>query len=130
MTKISIIIPTFNEEEYLPQLLDSIKDQKYTDYEILIADAQSQDKTREIAESYGCIVVEGGLPALGRNNGAAKAQGELLLFLDSDLILTDDYLQEAVEEFENQNLGIAITQMIPLLIKKQIRYFTNLQTDL
>ncbi len=118
MTKISIIIPTFNEEEYLPQLLDSIKDQKYTDYEIIIADAQSQDKTREIAESYGCIVVEGGLPALGRNNGAAKAQGELLLFLDSDLILTDDYLQEAIEEFENQNLGIAITQMIPLSDKK------------
>ncbi|MDP3034865.1 MAG: glycosyltransferase, partial [Methanobacteriaceae archaeon] len=39
MTKISIIIPTFNEEEYLPQLLDSIKDQSYTDYEIIIADA-------------------------------------------------------------------------------------------
>lgn len=119
MTKISIIIPTFNEEEYLPQLLDSIKNQNYTDYEIIIADAQSQDKTREIAESYGCIVVEGGLPALGRNNGAAKARGELLLFLDSDLILTDDYLENAVEEFENQNLGIAITQMIPLSDKKR-----------
>ena len=119
MTKISIIIPTFNEEEYLPQLLDSIKDQSYTDYEIIIADAQSKDKTREIAKSYGCIITEGGLPALGRNNGAKKANGELLLFLDSDLILTDDYLKDSVEEFEEKNLGIAITQMIPLSDKKR-----------
>lgn len=118
MTKISIIIPTFNEEEYLPQLLDSIKDQNYTDYEIIIADAQSQDNTRKIAETYGCTVVEGGLPALGRNNGANVAKGELLLFLDSDLILTDDYLKDAVEEFEEKDLGIAITQMIPLSDKR------------
>lgn len=119
MTKISIIIPTFNEEEYLPQLLDSIKDQSYTDYEIIIADAQSKDKTLEIAKSYGCIITEGGLPALGRNNGAKKANGELLLFLDSDLILTEDYLKDSVEEFEENNLGIAITQMIPLSDKKR-----------
>lgn len=128
MTKISIIIPTFNEEEYLPQLLDSIKDQSYTDYEIIIADAQSKDKTREIAKSYGCIVTEGGLPALGRNNGAKEANGELLLFLDSDLILTDDYLKDSVEEFEENGLGIAITQMIPLSDKtrdKVLHEFAN-----
>lgn len=119
MAKISIIIPTFNEEEYLPQLLDSIKDQSYADYEIIIADAQSKDKTREIAKSYGCIITEGGLPALGRNNGAKKANGELLLFLDSDLILTEDYLKDSVEEFEENELGIAITQMIPLSDKKR-----------
>lgn len=119
MTKISIIIPTFNEEEYLPALLDSIKEQEFKDYEIIIADAQSKDKTREISRSYGCVVVEGGLPAYGRNNGAKIAQGELLLFLDSDLILTEGYLKDAVEEFENKSLGIAITQMIPLSDKKR-----------
>jgi uncharacterized protein (TIGR00661 family) len=119
MKKISIIIPTFNEEEYLPALLDSIKEQEFKDYEIIIADAQSKDKTREISRSYGCVVVEGGLPAYGRNNGAKIAQGELLLFLDSDLILTEGYLKDAVEEFEDKSLGIAITQMIPLSDKKR-----------
>lgn len=76
----SIVIPTYNEEEYLPKLLESIKMQSYDDYEIIVADANSNDRTREIAEEYGCIVVEGGLPAVGRNNGAKVAKGEIILF--------------------------------------------------
>ena len=43
----SIIIPTYNEEEYLPILLDSIKEQDFSDYEVIVADANSTDKTRE-----------------------------------------------------------------------------------
>ena len=110
---LSIIIPTYNEEEYLPILLESIKKQSFTDYEIIIADANSTDKTREIAKEYGCIVIEGGLPAVGRNNGASIAQGEYLLFLDSDLELTDDYLRNVLYEFRMEHLGIAITQTLP-----------------
>lgn len=117
--KLSIIIPTYNEEEYLPRLIESIKNQDFNDYEIIVADANSIDQTRKIARDYGCKIVEGGLPAKGRNNGAAMAQGELLLFLDADVVLTNGYLKEAVEEFENENLGIAITQMIPLSTKKR-----------
>ena len=111
---LSIIIPTYNEEEYLPVLLKSIEKQSFSDYEVIIADANSTDKTREIAESYGCIVVDGGLPAVGRNNGAKVAKGEYLLFLDSDLELTDDYLRKVLYEFRMEKLGIAITQMLPL----------------
>ena len=107
--KISIIIPTYNEEEYLPKLLESIKSQDFNDYEVIVADAQSNDNTRKIAEEYGCVVVEGGLPGPGRNRGAEVAQGEMLLFLDSDLELTENYLKNVVEEFESDDLGIAIT---------------------
>lgn len=116
---LSIIIPTYNEEEYLPVLLDSIKEQNFNDYEVIIADANSTDRTREIAEEYGCIIVEGGLPAVGRNNGAKVAKGDILLFLDSDLKLTEDYLRDAVYEFQMERLGIAITQMKPLSEKSQ-----------
>ena len=56
---LSIIIPTYNEEEYLPNLLESIEKQSFTDYEIIIADANSTDRTREIAEEHGCTIVEG-----------------------------------------------------------------------
>ena len=119
----SIIIPTYNEEEYLPVLLDSIKEQDFTDYEIIVADANSEDKTREIAEEYGCIVVDGGLPAVGRNNGAKVAKGELLLFLDSDLQLTEDYLGNVLYEFRMERLGIAITQMLPMSNRVQDKLF-------
>ncbi len=123
---LSIIIPTYNEEEYLPVLLDSIKEQKFSDYEVIVADANSTDKTREIAESYGCIVVDGGLPGVGRNNGAKVAKGEYLLFLDSDLKLTDDYLRNVIYEFQMERLGIAITQMVPLSKKTEDKIFHEL----
>ncbi len=126
--KLSIIIPTYNEEEYLPKLLYSIKEQDFKDYEIIVADAGSRDKTREIAESSGCKVISGGLPAYGRNNGARIAEGEYLLFLDSDVILSAGYLKSAINEFEAKDLGIAITQIIPLSDKnvdKALHRFAN-----
>lgn len=119
----SIIIPTYNEEDYLPILLDSIKEQDFEDYEIIVADANSTDRTREIAKEYGCTVVDGGLPAAGRNNGAKVAKGEILLFLDSDLQLTEDYLAKVLYEFKMEKLGIAITQMIPLSNKIEDKIF-------
>jgi glycosyltransferase involved in cell wall biosynthesis len=126
--KLSIIIPTYNEEEYLPKLLYSIKEQNFKDYEIIVADAGSVDKTKEIAESNDCKVINGGLPAVGRNNGAEIAKGELLLFLDSDVVLSADYLESAIEEFEEKELGIAITQIIPLSdrsVDKALHKFAN-----
>ena len=123
---LSIIIPTFNEEEYLPILLESIKEQNFDNYEIIIADANSTDRTREIAESYGCIVTDGGMPGVGRNNGAKIAKGKYLLFLDSDLKLTEDYLRDTLYEFEMERLGIAITQMQPLSEKSQDKLLHDL----
>ena len=114
LMKISIIIPTYNEEEFLPNLLTSIQRQGFDDMEVIIADAHSADKTVDIAESFGCKVVPGGLPATGRNNGAAVAESQLLLFLDADSVLTNNYISSAIEEFELHNLGIAITQIVPL----------------
>src|SRR5687767_6578001 len=103
---LSIIIPTYNEEEYLPFLLRSIQAQSYKDYEVIIADASSTDKTRAIAAEFGARVVQGGLPGAGRNRGAEAAKGENLLFLDADVILPDPwFLQMTVGEFEKRKLG-------------------------
>lgn len=112
--KLSIIIPTYNEENYLPPLLESIRRQNFTDYEVIVADAGSEDHTLDIAREYHCKIVEGGIPSVGRNNGAEAAQGEFLLFLDSDVVLTRGYLESALEEFLEYDLGISITQIVPL----------------
>ena len=87
--KLSIVIPAKNEEKYLPKLLASVKKQSFKDYEIIVADNNSKDKTKEIAKSYGCKIVKGGLPGKGRNAGAKIAKGEIILFLDADVILPD-----------------------------------------
>jgi glycosyltransferase involved in cell wall biosynthesis len=104
---LSIIIPALNEEKYLSLLLDSIKKQSFKNYEIIVADAGSKDKTLEIARSYGCKIIKGGLPAKGRNEGAKIAKKDLFLFLDADVILPPDFLADAIGEFQKQKLGIA-----------------------
>jgi uncharacterized protein (TIGR00661 family) len=124
--KLSIIIPTYNEEEYLPNLLESIKKQNFSSYEIIVADNNSNDNTVKIAEEYGCKIVEGGLPGIGRNNGAKIAKGDILLFLDSDLRLTPNYLEDLVSEFEGDNLGIGITQMTPMSERHRDKFLHDL----
>jgi glycosyltransferase involved in cell wall biosynthesis len=111
---LSIIIPTLNEEKYLPLLLEEIKKQKFKDLEIIIADAGSKDKTLEIAKSYGCKIVPGGLPAKGRNEGVKAVRGDTLLFLDADNIhLPPNFLETLLAEFEKRNLKVASFPIFP-----------------
>ena len=112
---LSIIIPTYNEEEYLPRLLASIRSQRFEGYEIIIADAKSTDRTREIAERFGARVVDGGMPGPGRNLGARAAQGDLLLFLDADVIMPEiEWLSRKVEQFERRKLDAGTCLIKPL----------------
>ncbi len=111
---LSIIIPTLNEENHLPILLASIKRQDFDDYEIIVADAGSEDRTKEIAFSYGCRIIEGGKPARGRNKGAESAKGELLLFLDADSFLPMGFLENNLQELRKRNLKIASFFLMPL----------------
>lgn len=108
---ISVIIPALNEENYLPRLLDSLKKQSFKDYEIIVADAGSKDKTIEIAKKYGCRIVPGGLPPKARNEGAKVAKGDLFLFLDADLMLQDGFLDTLLKEFKEKKLDIASTNL-------------------
>jgi len=116
---LSIIIPTLNEEKYLPKLLDCIKKQDFKDYEIIVADAGSCDKTVEIAKEYGCNVVKGGLLPAGRNRGAEAAKGDIFLFLDADVVLSSsEFLSNAMKEFSEKSLGSAGFWLSPIEGKK------------
>lgn len=109
---LSIIVPTLNEEKYLPLLFEQIKKQDYRDYEVVVADAGSTDKTLEIVREYGHRLVPGGTVAQGRNRGAKAAKGELLLFMDADNIyLPGDFFSLLVKEFEEKRCDIATFPM-------------------
>ncbi|MDR2477040.1 MAG: glycosyltransferase [Treponema sp.] len=112
--KVSVIIPALNEEQMLPRLLDSIKAQDFDDFEVIVADAHSKDRTREIAAEYGCRVVDGGLPAAGRNAGAAVARGEFLFFLDSDVVLPQGFIRNVYDEMQDRYLDLATCEIRPL----------------
>jgi glycosyltransferase involved in cell wall biosynthesis len=111
---LSIIIPTLNEEKYLPILLNQIKKQNFSDLEIIVADAGSKDKTVEIAKSFDCKITKGGLPAKGRNEGAKIAKGDIFLFMDADNVyLPSNFLKELLEEFNRRNLSVASFPIYP-----------------
>lgn len=116
---LSIIIPALNEEKYLPSLLNSIKRQDFSNYEIILADAGSRDKTVEIAKKYGCLVIKGGLPAKGRNEGAKVAKGDTLFFIDSDAVVPDGFFDKAISEFKERKLNLASFRLT-LIPKKKI----------
>ncbi|MGB9743620.1 MAG: glycosyltransferase, partial [Minisyncoccales bacterium] len=115
---LSIIIPTFNEEKFLPRLFKSLQEQTLTNFEVIVADHHSTDATREIALRAGAKIVTGGRPAAGRNRGAQLAQGDWLLFLDADVVLPPDFLEKALKEIEKQNLVAASCLVEPLSQKK------------
>lgn len=123
------MIPARNEEKYIGRLLESLKKQDFSDLEIIVADANSEDRTREIAKRYGTIVTLGGLhPGIGRNKGASVARGEDLLFLDADVLLPDGFLRGNYHEFLERKLDIATTFVKPIsnnMIDKIVFYVIN-----
>lgn len=97
--KISIIIPTYNEEKRLPACLDSIFDLDYSkeDIEVIVVDNGSTDGTREIAKSCGAEVLrDDSMNVSGlRNLGAKHSKGDILAFVDADCIVSKDWLKNA-----------------------------------
>jgi glycosyltransferase involved in cell wall biosynthesis len=127
MPRLSIIIPTKNEEADLPQLLASIKAQTFTDFEIIVADAHSTDGTVRISEQNGARVIEGGMPGKGRNAGAIQARGEMLLFLDADVVLSSpDFLKDVLREFDERKADIATCNIRPISNKRIDHVFYSL----
>ncbi len=103
-TTVSIIIPTLNEEKFLPNLLESLVSQTEKSFEVIVVDGASKDKTVAVAESFKkklpirVIVCERASLPMQRNKGAAAAQGEWLVFIDADSVLLP-YFFESVDAF-------------------------------
>ncbi|MDD3285709.1 MAG: glycosyltransferase [Patescibacteria group bacterium] len=106
---LSIVVPTLNEEKYLPLLIASLKKQSFSDYEIIVSDGMSEDDTKEVALAAACIFIqdEKRSPARQRNRGASIAQGDTILFLDADTVVPDNFLPAVYEEFKRRRLSAA-----------------------
>lgn len=109
---VSIIITTKNEEEHIQLLLESIRKQTYKIIEIIVVDNNSTDKTKEIANTFGAHVFDKGPErSAQRNFGAQKAKGVYLLFLDADMELTSEVVEECVTlANKNKSCGAVIPE--------------------
>jgi len=97
--RISVIIPTLNEEKYIEATLFHIKNQK--PLEMIVADSYSKDRTTKIAKRYGAKVVfeKRKNIAAARNAGARVAKGDILLFMDADSIAYPNLLETIKKDF-------------------------------
>jgi glycosyltransferase involved in cell wall biosynthesis len=96
--KVSVVVPTYNREDTIGAAVQSVLDQTFADFEILVIDDGSTDSTEAIVCGIGDPRVSyyrqqhSGLPAVARNNGLRRAQGEYIAFLDSDDLWLRDKL--------------------------------------
>lgn len=103
-TLFSLVIPTLNEEKYLPRLLRCLRKQTLRDFETIVVDGGSTDKTVEVALTYADkVIVEESNQAKARNLGAKVSTGKYLVFLDADAAIDADFLEKAKELFEEHD---------------------------
>ena len=118
--ELTIVIPAKNEEKLIPRLLTSLMNQDYSKMSstrVLVADANSSDRTREVVLSFrdrlNVSVIPGGMPSVGRNQGAAQADTPYVLFLDADVELADRSLvRRCVERAQSKKLHCVTTNII------------------
>ena len=101
--KVSIIIPTYNEEEVIGECLKSLANQTYKNLEIIVVDDGSSDKTLEVLSGFrisdfGFRILRAAHkgPGAARNLGANKAKGDILVFVDADMVFKDDFIEKLV----------------------------------
>ena len=105
--RFTVVIPTWNEEGWLPALLKRLRVMKRV-ANVVVADNWSGDRTRDIAITEGIQVVGGGRPARGRNSGAKASAGEYIAFADADVVFTSKALDRAAEHFEGNANVVAV----------------------
>lgn len=112
--KISVIVPLYNVENYIERTLNSLKNQNFKEFEILLINDGSKDKSVDVAEkilnnsmlNYKVINKENGGASSARNTGIDNAQGEYVYFLDGDDYIDPNMLDLMYKKIQNEKAEI------------------------
>lgn len=117
--KVSVIVPIYNVEKYLPECLDSILNQTFSNYELILVDDGATDTSGEICERYAAhdnrikiIHKENGGLSSARNAGINVAVGDYIAFIDSDDAVHPDYLRDMVSIAETQEADLVACHFV------------------
>ena len=113
--KVSIITPLYNSEKYIADAIDSVLLQSYTDFEMIIIDDYSQDKSVHKVKSYNdnrikliCLKENKGA-GIARNKGIEAAEGRYIAFLDSDDLWQPNKLEKQIDFMRSQNVSFCFS---------------------
>lgn len=117
MVKISVIMPVFNEERYIKESIESVLNQTFTDFELIVVNDGSTDDTLDIINEFNdsrikIINQSNQGPGASRNNAMDIACGEYMMFLDGDDWFCPDALETAYNEINSKSTDISIFQII------------------
>lgn len=103
---VSLIIPALNEEKYLPETFASVKKMDRQPDEIIVVNAQSEDKTAQIAKSFGAKIVLVDRRSIGysRQKGLEAASCDIVVFTDADTILPANWLSTILRHMEKDRV--------------------------
>lgn len=126
----SIVIPTFNRENLITQTINSILNQTFTDFEIIVIDDGSKDKTEEVvklinSDKIKYYKIENNGIGYARNKGINYAKGNYIGFLDSDDLYYNNHLQNAYNFIKSLNSDEIIHLNFNLGNREQTIYFKN-----
>jgi len=117
MAEVSIIIRAFNEERYIGDLLRAVKNQNYRDFEIIVVDSGSTDRTPEIAREFTDKVVQ--IPSrdftfgYSLNTGVKNSQGKYLVLISAHALPTDKFwLENLITPFSNKNVAMVYGRQV------------------
>jgi GT2 family glycosyltransferase len=116
--KISVVMPVYNAEGLLDECLGAVRASVGVSYEVVVVDDSSSDRSPAIAEAHGCRVVPSGGrlgPGPARNLGAEVARGDILFFIDSDVMIRPDTLARLAAAFEDPALDGAMAVQAPAM---------------
>ncbi|MBX4205909.1 glycosyltransferase [Candidatus Microgenomates bacterium] len=122
----SIIIPCLNEEKYLPKLLNNLTKQSFSDFEVIVVDGNSSDKTVKEANKFKkklnlkIISTDIRNVSFQRNLGAKNSKADILIFFDADTKIPKTFLKKIYQTFENEN---------PDCVNSWVKTTSKLETD-
>ena len=116
MDKVTLIIPVYNSEKYIGRCLDSILNQKYKNFEIMIINDGSTDKSQEIINEYKqkwpnkiiTIEQENKGVAITRNEAIKQAKSEYIMFIDNDDYIDKDYIEVYIKTIKNGDYDVVL----------------------
>jgi glycosyltransferase involved in cell wall biosynthesis len=138
MPKVSVVLPNYNYARYLDERIQSLLNQTYNDFELIIVDDASTDNSLEVISKYTedkrvktqFFTQNSGLPYKRWNDGAALAEGEYILFAGADDTCAPTLLEKLVEKLDaNSNVGIAYTQSLEIDSQGKLIRCLKVHTD-
>lgn len=129
--KVSVVIPTLNEEKDISKALFHIT--RLKPYEVIVVDGYSKDKTRQMAKKFKAkVLLKRGNVSVARNRGAQKAKGDIVLFLDADTIVYDNIIDIIKRDFSRSKNLVGWTCNVygfsPYWSEQRIYYWNNVLT--